>query len=112
MEGISGLKYRYGLSGALPLGFVESAQYPRITLEKLPVLMKEQQNRIGKLESELPTLQEIVSREWDKADELARLTLECKELQRKIEADLNKTEQQPETSSEPETEIKATEKVA
>lgn len=112
VEGISGLKYRYGLSGALPLGFVESAQYPRITLEKLPVLLKEQQNRIGKLESELPTLQEIVSREWDKADELARLTLECKELQRKIEADLNKTEQQPETSSEPETEIKATEKVA
>ncbi|MBO5108739.1 MAG: DNA methylase, partial [Bacteroidales bacterium] len=112
VEGISGLKYRYGLSGALPLGFVESAQYPRITLEKLPVLLKEQQNRIGKLESELPTLLEIVSREWDKADELARLTLECKELQRKIEADLNKTEQQPETSSEPETEIKATEKVA
>lgn len=112
VEGISGLKYRYGLSGALPLGFVESAQYPRITLEKLPVPLKEQQNRIGKLESELPTLQEIVSREWDKADELARLTLECKELQRKIEADLNKTEQQPETSSEPETEIKAAEKVA
>ena len=112
VEGISGLKYRYGVSGALPLGFVESAQYPRITLEKLPVLLKEQQNRIGKLESELPTLQEIVSRKWDKADELARLTLECKELQRKIEADLNKTEQQPEASSEPETEIKATEKVA
>lgn len=57
-------------------------------------------------------MQEIVSRKWDKADELARLTLECKALQRKIEADLNKTEQQPEVSSEPETEIKATEKVA
>lgn len=112
VEGISGLKYRYGLSGALPLGFVESAQYPKITLEKLPVLLKEQQNRIGKLESELPTLQEIMGREWNKADELARLTQECKELQRKIEADLNKTEQQPEPTPKPETEIKATDKVA
>lgn len=112
VEGASGLKYRCGVSGALPLGFVESAQYPKATLEKLPVLLKEQQNRIGKLESELPTLQEIMGREWNKADELAKLTLECKELQRKIEADLNKTEQQPEPSPEHETEIKATEKVA
>ncbi len=112
VEGASGLKYRCGVSGALPLGFVESAQYPKATLEKLPVLLKEQQSRIGKLESELPTLQEIMGREWDKADELARLTLECKELQRKIEADLNKTEQQPESTPKPETEIKATEKVA
>lgn len=112
VEGASGLKYRCGVSGALPLGFVESAQYPKATLEKLPLLLREQQNRIGKLESELPTLQEIMGREWNNADELAKLTLECKELQRKIEADLNKTEQQPEPSPEHETEIKATEKVA
>ena len=112
VEGISGLKYRCGLSGALPLGYVESAQYPQTTLQKLPVLIDEQDRRIKKLESEIPTLQEIVGREWNKADELARLTLECKELQRKIEADLNKTEQQPEPSPKPETEIKATGKVA
>ena len=32
VEGVSGLKYRYGVSGALPLGFAESAQYPQNTL--------------------------------------------------------------------------------
>ena len=43
VEGISGLKYRCGLSGALPLGFVESAQYPHGALSKLPSLIEKQQ---------------------------------------------------------------------
>ncbi len=41
VEGISGLKYRCGLSGALPLGFVESAQYPHGALSKLPLSYRE-----------------------------------------------------------------------
>lgn len=102
VEGISGLKYRYGVSGALPLGFVESAQYPQTTLKKLSALIEEQQKRIMKLESEIPTLQNMISRKWSKAEELARLKLECKELQRKIEKDLEKAENpQPESGTQP-----------
>lgn len=69
VEGRSGLKYRCGVSGALPLGFVESAQYPQTTLDKLPGIIDNQRKKIEKLQSELPTLQEIVSRRWSKADE-------------------------------------------
>lgn len=112
VEGMSGLKYRCGLSGALPLGYAESAQYPKATLEKLPVLLKEQQNRIKKLESELPALREIVGRNWDKADELARLNVECKELQKKIETGLKMAEQQPKPTLEPNTGTETTDKVA
>ena len=32
VEGVSGLKYRCGISGALPLGFVESSRYPQAAL--------------------------------------------------------------------------------
>ena len=34
VEGVSGLKYRCGVSGALPLGFAESARYPQAALER------------------------------------------------------------------------------
>lgn len=33
VEGVSGLKYRCGVSGVLPLGFAESARYPQAALE-------------------------------------------------------------------------------
>ena len=85
VEGTSGLKYRCGLTGALPLGFVESAQYPQATLNKLPSLIEKQQKAVERIESEIPILQDIVDRQWSKADELVKLKLECKELQRKID---------------------------
>ena len=102
VEGISGMKYRCGLSGALPLGFVESAQYPQATLNKLPSLIEKQQKTVGQIESEIPVLQEIAGRQWSKADELARLKLECKELQRRIDESLKEAERShtvPETPS-------------
>lgn len=102
VEGISGMKYRCGLSGALPLGFVESAQYPQATLNKLPSLIEKQQKTVGQIESEIPVLQEIAGRQWSKADELARLKLECKELQRRIDESLKEAEHShtvPETPS-------------
>ena len=100
VEGRSGLKYRCGMSGALPLGFVESAQYPKNALEKLPGIIDNQRKKIAKLQSELPTLQEIVSRRWSKADELARLQQECRDLQRRIDEALKEAEQKPHPAQE------------
>ena len=92
VEGASGLKYRCGLSGALPLGFVESAQYPQATLDKLAGLIEKQRQQAAQLESEIPTLQEMAGRQWNKAEELAQLKLQCKELQRKIDQSLKEAE--------------------
>ena len=92
VEGISGLKYRCGLSGALPLGFVDSTHYPQAALDKLPGLIDKEHQLTAKLESEIPVLQEIANRRWSKADELSRLKLECKELQRKIDESLKEAE--------------------
>lgn len=100
VEGASGLKYRCGLSGALPLGFVESAQYPQATLNKLPSLIEKQQKTVERIESEIPVLQDIACRQWSKADELVKLKLECKELQRKIDESLKEAER---TLTPPET---------
>lgn len=93
VEGISGLKYRCGLSGALPLGFVESAQYPHGALSKLPSLIEKQQKAVERIESEIPTLQKIVCRQWSKTDELSRFKQECKELQHRIDESLKEAEQ-------------------
>lgn len=92
VEGLSGLKYRYGMSGALPLSFAESANYPQMTLEKLPVLVEKQQKQIKKLESDILVLQEITNRTWSKTAELAKLKQECRDLQTKIDASLKATE--------------------
>ena len=100
VEGINGLKYRCGLTGALPLGFVESAQYPQGTLSKLPSLIEKQQKAEERTESEIPVLQEIANRQWNKADELSELKLKCKELQRKIEESLKEAEH-PHSGMEP-----------
>ncbi len=92
VEGISGLKYCCGVSGALPLGYADSAHYPQAALDKLPGLIDKEHKLAAKLESEIPVLQEIANRQWSKADELSRLKLECKELQRKIDEDLKDAE--------------------
>lgn len=112
VEGISGLKYRCGLTGALPLGFVESARYPQSALDKLPSLIEKQQKTVEQIESEIPVLQEIVNRRWSKADELSRLKLECKELQRRIDESLKEAEL-PQTNPEtPSAEYEDTTKAA
>lgn len=92
VEGTSGLKYRCGVSGALPLGFAESAQYPQATLKRLPAMIEEQLRKVAKLESEMPALQGIIARKWSKADELARLKQECSDLQRRIDENLKEAE--------------------
>lgn len=93
IEGVSGLKYQCGMSGALPLGYVDAALYPKITLANIPAMIERNSKSIAKLESELPVLQEIINRQWSKTDELAKLKAECHELQTKIEAELHETEQ-------------------
>lgn len=71
---------------------MESAQYPQATLNKLPSLIEKQQKTVERIESEIPILQDIVGRQWSKADELVKLKLECKELQRKIDESLKDAE--------------------
>lgn len=107
VEGVSGLKYRCGLSGALPLGFVESAQYPQGALYKLPDLIARQRKQAEQFESEIPTLQKLIDRKWSKADELLRLKLDCKELQRKIDESLKEVERHGSVAETPHPESEA-----
>ncbi|MFS2832983.1 N-6 DNA methylase [Bacteroides uniformis] len=101
VEGKSGLKYRYGNSGALPLGFADTALYPQATLAKLPSIIKQQRERMAKLESEVPTLQAIVNRIWDRQDELDALKKECDELKKRIDESLKENRpEQEETATE------------
>ncbi|MCR2007851.1 DNA methylase, partial [Bacteroides acidifaciens] len=95
VEGVSGLKYKCGLSGALPLSFTESADYPKVTLEKMPTLISSQQKQIDRLRNEIPTLQQIVARQWNKSEELSTLKQECSELQNRIDESLKQADQQP-----------------
>ena len=107
VEGVSGLKYRCGISGALPLGFVESSRYPQAALEKLPGMIEEQRQKIAKLESEIPTLETIIARKWSKADELARLKQECNALQHRIDESMKEAERTQPALSEHEANDKA-----
>ena len=92
VEGPSGLKYRCGQYGALPLGFAETSRYPEITLNRLPFMIEEQRRKIARLESELPALEAIVARTWGKTDELSRLRQECRALQQRIDEGLKEAE--------------------
>ena len=107
VEGVSGLKYRCGISGALPLGFVESSRYPQAALAKLPGMIEEQRQKIAKLESEIPALQGIIARKWSKADELARLKQECNALQHRIDESMKEAERTQPVLSEHEATDKA-----
>ena len=107
VEGVSGLKYRCGISGALPLGFVESSRYPQAALAKLPGMIEEQRQKIAKLESEIPALQGIIARKWSKADELARLKQECNALQHRIDESMKEAERTQSALSEHEAPDKA-----
>ena len=46
------------------MSYADTVLSPKATLEKLPNMIEQLQRRIAKLESELPTLQEIVNRKW------------------------------------------------
>lgn len=107
VEGVSGLKYRCGLSGALPLGFWESTQYPQDALSKLPDLIARQRKQAEQFESEIPTLQKLIDRKWNKADELLKLKLDCKELQRKIDESLKEAERHESVAEAPHPESEA-----
>lgn len=91
---------------------MESAQYPQATLNKLPSLIEKQQKAVERIESEIPILQDIVDRQWSKADELVKLKLECKELQRKIDESLKDAERSLTPPETPATEYEPTTKAA
>ncbi|WP_229034583.1 helicase-related protein [Phocaeicola massiliensis] len=107
VEGVSGLKYRCGVSGALPLGFAESARYPQAALERMPSLIEKQQKQIAMLQHEIPTLQEITARKWSKAEELERLKQECKDLQHRIDGVLKEAERPQSEVPEEENTVRA-----
>lgn len=107
VEGVSGLKYRCGVSGALPLGFAESARYPQAALERMPSLIEKQQKQIAQLQHEIPTLQEITARKWSKAEELERLKQECKDLQQRIDEALKEAERPQSEVPEEENTVRA-----
>ena len=92
VEGKSGLKYKCRMSGSLPPSFAAAALFPQATLENIPKLMERQAERQKHLEGEIPTLQQVMARRWDKAEELQRLKQECKELQERINRTLEEAE--------------------
>ena len=56
---------------------------------------------MAKLESEVPTLQAIVSRTWGRQDELDELKKECDELKKRIDESLKENRpEQEETATE------------
>lgn len=65
-----------------------SADYPKATIEKISTFIDRQQQQIDRLANELPTLQQIVARQWNKSDELSTLKQECSELQNRIDESL------------------------
>lgn len=92
VEGHSGLKYRYGSTGSLPLGFKSAAEYPLTTLDGIYNLVERKNKEIARMESEFPTLHKIMNNTWSKADELAALKEECKVLQDSIDKSLKEEE--------------------
>jgi len=92
VEGVSGLKYRCGASGALPLGFKAAAEYPQAALEGIGKLIERQKENLFRLETEIPTLQQIVERKWNKTEELETLRCECEALQKRIDEALKQAE--------------------
>lgn len=93
VEGHSGLKYRYGSTGALPLSFKSAAEYPLITLDGIYNLAERKNKEIARMETEFPTLHKIMNNTWGKADELAALKAECKALQESIDKSLKEEEE-------------------
>lgn len=63
------------------------------TAEEKEILSRYSGFGVERIESEIPTLQKIVCRQWSKTDELSRLKQECKELQHRIDESLKEAEQ-------------------
>lgn len=92
VEGKSGLKYRNGTSGSLPLSFKLAAEYPVTTMQGIDELIARRNKEIDRMESEFPTLRKIMANVWGKTEELTKLKAECKALQEKIDKSLKETE--------------------
>lgn len=101
IEGKSGLKYRCGVSGSLPLGFKNAALYPQDTLDGIHILKIRKEKEIAGKENEIPVLEQILVKKWSKTDELAALKLERKNLQDRIDQSLKEEEIISATSEKP-----------
>lgn len=93
VEGKSGLKYRNGVSGSLPLSFKLASEYPVTTMQGISELVARRNQEIARMESEFPTLRKIMANVWGKTEELAKLKTQCKALQESIDKSLKETEE-------------------
>lgn len=91
-EGKSGLKYRNGTSGSLPLSFKLAAEYPITTMQSIDQLVARRNKETARMESEYPALRKIMANVWGKIEELSKLKAECKALQERIDKSLQETE--------------------
>ena len=94
VEGKSGIKYRCGVTGALPQSFKYAAEYPVNTLANLGQLVTRKSKEVEIKEKEIPMLAKIKDSVWTKTHELAELKTECKILQEKIDASLKAMEEE------------------
>lgn len=93
VEGKSGLKYRNGITGTLPLSFKLASEYPVTTMQGISELIARRDKETARMESEFPTLRKIMANVWGKTEELARLKAECKTLQETIDKSLKEAEE-------------------
>ncbi len=64
-------------------------------LEKIPGIIAQYEERTAKLKADVPTLEGIVSKSWEKEDELKQLKSDLAALDRKITAELAPKKEEP-----------------
>lgn len=84
-QGITGLNYKIGSSGCLPLSNAQTAEYPHTIFSSLPARMEGLRTAISKVETEIPMFQNIINGKWTKHEQLAELLAQRDALQRKID---------------------------
>lgn len=88
LEGQTGINYRYGATGSLPLKFTAAATYPLSFLDNIPKMIEKLQKTNDTIQAENPTLLKAMQEKWKGEPELNALRQQRDELQRRIDATL------------------------
>lgn len=100
VEGLDGIKYNYN-RGHLAADPVLASQNFIKALDTMPKLMEKHTARCAELSRDIPTLENIVNKTWNKETELKGLRKELAALKRKITSDLeNRSRQNVEENEE------------
>ena len=62
-----------------------AASYPFEAITRLPGLVREYERRVASLEKEIPALEQVAGKEWEKVAQLAEMKQQLQELDRKIQ---------------------------